>query len=90
MDASDASILSAAAGLVSEDGENLEYDRALAELSVRLIGLSDGAVEPILELIRDEAALTARTAALDVEINNLKADRGKWHVALSEIYEDWT
>lgn len=87
---SERSVLHAAAGLVSEDGENPEYDRALAELSVRLLGLSDGAAEPILELIRDEAALTARTTVLDRQVIDLKVERDKWTVALDKVLGDWT
>lgn len=34
-------ILSEAASLLSEDGENPEYDRAIVELTTRLLGHSD-------------------------------------------------
>lgn len=43
-------ILDAASGLVSEDGENPEYDRALVELTATLLGLP----------IDDNRALVAR------------------------------
>lgn len=33
-------VLTEAADLLSEDGENAEYDRAIVELATRLLGLS--------------------------------------------------
>lgn len=32
-------VLAAAAGLISEDGENPEYDRAIVEMTSELLGL---------------------------------------------------
>jgi hypothetical protein len=48
-------VLREAAGLISEDGENTEYDRALVELCGRLIGLdlsNDDTRDTILAMLR--------------------------------------
>ena len=44
-------IVRQARGLRSEDGENPEYDRALVELTARLLGLTDDDLEQVKERI---------------------------------------
>lgn len=48
-------LLPVAAGLVSEDGENPEYDRALAEMTCALAGLSSDCKDDVAAVIRDHA-----------------------------------
>lgn len=45
-------VLAAASGLVSESAENTEYDRAIAELTCDLLGISTDHKENVLALLR--------------------------------------
>lgn len=47
-------VIDVAADLLSEDGENLEYDRAVCEMTCRLLGLPTDVemIEPVLQFRR--------------------------------------
>jgi hypothetical protein len=45
-------VLIAAASLLSDDGENPEYDRAITELTADILGLDKGDAADILSLVR--------------------------------------
>lgn len=44
-------VISEAKGLRSEEGENPEYDRALVELSMRILGMNEDSRETMTFLI---------------------------------------
>lgn len=45
-------LLRCAAGLLSEDGENPEYDRAITELTCEMLGLNTDAKDHVHQLLR--------------------------------------
>ena len=45
-------LVEAAADLLSEGGENPEYDRAIAELTSRALGYSDSSIPDVARLLR--------------------------------------
>lgn len=46
-------LLSNAADLLSDDGANLEYDRAIIELTCRLLGVSTECRDSVEEILRE-------------------------------------